>query len=322
MRVLSGVQPSGSLHIGNYLGALKQFKELQDKGNECFFSIVDLHALTTARDKKALSSFIQEEKKVFLSIGLDPEHSTLFVQSQVPAHTSLAWILSTLTSMGDLERMTQFKDKSSQGIESNAGLFTYPILMAADILVYKTEKVPVGDDQLQHLELTREIARRFNSHYEEVFIEPKAITTGETSRVMSLSDPTKKMSKSLGENHYVGMFEEPDSIKDKFKRCVTDSETTIAYDPKNRPGIANLLSIYAAFTDIGIEKAQEHFKESSYAALKEEVASTVIETLAPIREKFLSIKEQEVESAFEKGKQKAIKETEKTMDQVYKAIGV
>ena len=192
MTIFSGIQPSGNLHIGNYAGALKQFITLQEQGENCFFCVVDLHALTSLHDKDTLTPLIQETKKVFCAFGLTEPNTTIFVQSQVPAHTQLAWILSTTTPLGDLERMTQFKDKKQQGIDTNVGLFTYPILMASDILLYDTDKVPVGEDQLQHLELTRTIARKFNHLYGQTFKEPKAIIDQYSAKIMSLKDPTKK----------------------------------------------------------------------------------------------------------------------------------
>ena len=322
MKIFSGIQPTGNLHIGNYLGALKQWKELQDAGNECFFSIVDLHALTTVRDKQDLAHFVQQAQKVLLAVGLTPEKSVLFAQSAVAAHTQLAWILSTLTPMGDLERMTQFKDKKAQGIDANAGLFTYPILMAADILLYNIDAVPVGEDQIQHLELTRTLARKFNTSYAEIFKEPQAIISKQTARVMSLSDPTKKMSKSLGESHFVGMFEEPESIKNKFKTAVTDSDATVAYDPEKKPGVSNLLSIYAGFQGVSPEQAQQEFTNSSYAALKEKVADVVIQHLQPIQNTFRSLTPDQIQESFAQGAQSANATANKTLKSIYTSAGL
>lgn len=322
MTIFSGIQPTGNLHIGNYLGALKQWKELQDSGNECFFSVVDLHALTTVHEKQTLEEYVEQAKKVLLAVGLTPEKSVLFVQSTVPAHAQLAWILSTLTPMGDLERMTQFKDKKAQGLEANAGLFTYPILMAADILLYNTDKVPVGEDQIQHLELARTIARKFNATYHEVFTEPQPIIAKQTARVMSLSDPTKKMSKSLGESHFVGVFEDPDNIQRKFKTAVTDSDNEIRYDPEQKPGVSNLLSIYAGFQGIDPEQAQQEFKNSSYAALKEKVADVVVQHLQPIQHAFNSLTHDQVDQAFNQGTQTAENTARKTLQRVCECIGV
>lgn len=322
MNIFSGIQPTGNLHIGNYLGALKQWKELQDSGNKCFFSIVDLHALTTVRNKQTLKQHTEQAQKVLLAVGLVPEKSVLFIQSTVPAHTQLAWILSTLTPMGDLERMTQFKDKKAQGLEANAGLFTYPILMAADILLYNTDKVPVGEDQIQHLELARTIARKFNTTYHEMFKEPQPIIAKQTARVMSLSDPTKKMSKSLGESHFVGMFEEPEVIKNKFKTAVTDSDSEIIYDPEKKPGVSNLLSIYAGFQGIDPEQASKEFTNASYAALKEKVADVVIQHLQPIQQTFSSLTNDQIQRAFTTGTQTAREISQQTIQTAYQAVGL
>ena len=322
MKIFSGIQPSGNLHIGNYLGALKQWKRLQDAGNECFFSIVDLHALTSTRDKQTLEEYTLHAQKVLLAIGLDPAKSTLFVQSTVPAHAQLAWILSTLTPMGDLERMTQFKDKRAQGADTNAGLFTYPILMAADILLYNTDAVPVGEDQIQHLELTRTIARKFNTHYGEIFTEPQPITTQQTARVMSLADPSKKMSKSLGSPYCVGMFEEPDSIQKKFKTAVTDSGDTVFYSPEQKPGVSNLLEIYADFQGTTPEQAQHEFVNSSYAALKEKVADTVIQNLQPIQQIYHDLTESKVRESFTQGTERAQSKAQKNLEKVYELVGI
>lgn len=322
MRVFSGIQPTGNLHLGNYLGALQQFVQLQDEGNDGIFCVVDLHALTGIHDGAKLRELVQEAKRVFLAAGLTSDKSTLFVQSEVPAHAELTWIFSTMTPMGELERMTQFKDKKTQGMDTNAGLFTYPILMAADILLYNTEAVPVGEDQLQHLELARTIARKFNSTYGELFREPKALVRKETARVMSLQDPTKKMSKSLGPTHYVGLFEDEDSIRDKFKRAVTDSGSDITYDPENKPGVSNLLSIYAGMTNTTPQDAQTHFASKNYGQLKEEVAETVLETLKPMRERFNELTEIDIEAAFQQGREKANAEAEKTLKEVKKKVGL
>ena len=322
MKIFSGIQPTGNLHIGNYLGALKQWKELQDADNECFFSIVDLHALTTLRDQQTLALFVEQAQKVLLALGLTPEKSVLFVQSAVPAHAQLAWILSTLTPMGDLERMTQFKDKKAQGIEANAGLFTYPILMAADILLYNTQAVPVGEDQIQHLELARTIARKYNTTYSELFKEPQAIVAKQTARVMSLADPTKKMSKSLGEAHYIGLFEEPESIQRKFKTAVTDSDNAVTYNPEQKPGVSNLISMYAGFQGISPEQAEQELANSSYAALKEKVADTVIQHLQPIQRAFNNLTPDQVQSAFTQGAQNANAAANKTLEQAFKGVGL
>lgn len=320
MKILSGIQPTGNLHIGNYLGALKQWKQMHDnQEHETFFSVVDLHALTVIKNKDVLQQNIENAQKTLLSLGLT---NTLFIQSQVPQHTQLYWLLSTVTPVGDLERMTQFKDKKAQGLDTNSGLFSYPILMAADILLYKTELVPVGEDQVQHIELTRTIARKFNTTYSEIFVQPKPMIVEQNARIMSLKDPTKKMSKSLGEAHYVGMFESQESIQEKFKKATTDSDDKIIYDPNNKHGVSNLLAIYAGFEDISAQQAQEHFSSSSYASLKQEVANAVIQRLEPMRETFLSLSSQHIRDSFEQGKQTAIQQAQQTLEQTYTSVGI
>lgn len=327
MRILSGIQPTGQLHLGNYLGALKPWLNLQNQGNECFYPIVDLHALTTVHDAEVLRQNIKEAQTAMLAIGFDPGKSVLFLQSQVPAHTELAWILTTLTTIGDLERMTQYKEKSAQvsrqeGI--NAGLLTYPTLMAADILLYNPDYVPVGEDQKQHLELTRNIAEKFNKTYSEVFKLPKAMIQKETARVMSLQDPAKKMSKSLGPQHYIGLFENEDSIRDKIKRAVTDSQKIIKYDPGNKPAISNLLAIYSGITDKPIKDLEQAFSGASYAEFKSKLADAVMEHLLPIqaRNSELLKNSSQVFAAFKDGTEKAKQEAEKTLETVRRKVGL
>ncbi|MEX2008042.1 MAG: tryptophan--tRNA ligase [Candidatus Spechtbacterales bacterium] len=321
MRVLSGIQPSGELHLGNYVGALKQFVELQND-YESFFSVVDLHAMTSLHDPNELRPLIASAKRVFLAIGLNPEKSTLFVQSDVPAHTELAWIFATITPLGELERMTQYKDKKAQGLEANAGLLTYPLLMAADILMYRAEKVPVGEDQVQHLELTGDIAKKFNKQFGELFVVPKPILRAGVSRIKSLQDPEKKMSKSLGPKHYVGLFEHADDIRDKFKRAVTDSEHDIRFDPDNKPGISNLLTIYGAIQGQPMDEVEQHFADKSYTELKEEVAEAVIAELKPIQQRAEELSDIDVAAAFKQGAERAQAEAEKTMREVRKRVGI
>lgn len=321
MRVLSGIQPSGELHLGNYLGALKQFVKLE-KEYESFFMVADLHALTEVRDASKLKKLVADTKRAFLALGLNPKKSTLFVQSDIPAHTELAWIFATLTPVSELERMTQFKDKRAQGLDSNAGLLTYPLLMAADILLYGAQRVPVGQDQLQHLELTRDIARRFNATYGETFAEPEPILTKNVARVMSLQDPTKKMSKSLGSKHYVGLFEDEDSIRNKFKRAVTDSEDEVRYDPKNKPGVSNLLTIYAAVNEKSIQDSQKELTSVSYAELKTRVADSVLKHLEPIRARYREFTEETVNEAFDRGEKRAREEALRMLAQAKKRAGL
>ena len=246
--LFSGVQPSGSMTLGNYLGALRNFKLLEDEYN-CLFSIVDLHAITVRQDPSQLRKRCKELLGIFLSIGLNPERSLIYFQSHVPQHCELSWILNCYTYMGELSRMTQYKDKSAKNESNiNAGLFTYPALMAADILLYQTDIVPVGDDQRQHLEISRDIAIRFNNIYGDVFTIPEGFTPKAGARIMSLQEPNRKMSKSDPEDTYVAMLDDPDVIRKKLRRAVTDSDNSVRYDPKEKPGVSNLMDILSAIT--------------------------------------------------------------------------
>ena len=256
-RILSAIQPSGTLTIGNYLGALKNFVKLQDE-HECLFFIVDQHAITVPQDRLELRKKIKELTALYLACGLDPEKATIFVQSEVPGHTQLAWMLTCNTSMGELERMTQFKDKSqklaSKGQGIGVGLFMYPVLMAADILLYDVDFVPVGDDQKQHLELTRDLAERFNNRFGETFKIPEPLIAKTGARIMSLQEPTKKMSKSDDNpRNFILMTDEPNVIRKKIKSAVTDSDGVIAFDRENKPGLSNLLEIYSTMTGESID---------------------------------------------------------------------
>ena len=327
MRILSGIQPTGQFHLGNYLGALKHWVDLQNQGNECFYPIVDLHALTTVHDAEALLTNTQEAQAAMLAMGFDPTKSVLFLQSRVPAHTELAWILTTLVSIGDLERMTQYKEKSAQvakGEGINAGLLTYPTLMAADILLYTPDYVPVGEDQKQHLELTRNIAQKFNRNYGKVFKLPKAMIQKETARVMSLQDPKKKMSKSLGEQHYIGLFEEEKSIRDKIKKAVTDSGNEITYDLKNKPAISNLLAIYSGISGKSVKELEKEFRGVNYASFKASLADAVVGHLRPIQARYRELIQNpvKVQSIFYTGAQKAKLESQKMMEKVREKVGL
>jgi tryptophanyl-tRNA synthetase len=279
--LISGIQPTGKLHLGNYLGVLKNLVELQNSGKyQCYFFVADLHALTEGPDPTNLKKDTLDLAASFLAVGLNPALSTIFLQSEIPAHTEAAWILNTITPMGELERMTQYKEKAKDfGKKSpNAGLFTYPTLMAADILLYNAEFVPVGEDQLQHLELARTLARKFNNRFGKTFTEPQAILTA-TPRLMSLDNPHKKMSKS----HPAGclfMDDPAEIIKLKIKRAVTDSGREIVYEPKRKPAISNLISIYAAFQNWPPKTVQMRFKNTSYAEFKEKLSDLVIKHLS------------------------------------------
>ena len=258
-KIFSGIQPSGTLTLGNYLGAIRQFVQLQDE-NECYFCIVDQHAITVPQDPKTLKQNIRSLAALYIASGIDPEKATLFVQSEVPAHTELGWMLQSITYMGELERMTQFKDKSEGRSAVSSALFTYPTLMAADILLYQANIVPVGDDQKQHLELTRDVAERFNNRFGETFTIPEIQIPEVGARIMSLQEPTKKMSKS-DENtrSFISMLDTPKQIEKKIKSAVTDSDDKIKFDPENKPGISNLLAIYASCTGKPMKEIEAYF---------------------------------------------------------------
>lgn len=297
-RVLSAAQPTGEPHIGNYLGAFQQWVALQNAGNDCLFPIVDLHAITVPYDAKTFPDLVLKTAALYLAVGIDPKKSILFVQSHVPAHTEAAWLLTTITPFGELARMTQFKEKGGGHTTVGVGLFTYPILMAADILLHNTDLVPVGEDQLQHVEFARTLARKFNTTFGETFTEPRAHVLKETARVMSLTDPTKKMSKSDPPFSAVALWDEPDVIRKKLRGAHTDSGTAI--NPKNLgPALRNLLGIYAALgSDPIAEKGSDHlsavvaqFAGKGYAAFKDALADLLIERLAPIRTRANSLLE-------------------------------
>jgi len=288
-RILSGIQPSGTLTLGNYLGALKRFVELQHE-HECLFFIVDLHAITVSQDRLELRRRIKELTALYLACGLDSEKVSIFVQSEVPAHSELAWILTCNTAMGELERMTQFKDKSqkqsSKGEAISAGLFAYPVLMAADILLYDADYVPVGNDQKQHLELTRDLAERFNSRFGETFKVPEPLIASTGARIMSLQEPNKKMSKSDDNSrNFVLMTDEPNMIRKKIKSAVTDSDGVIKFDREEKPGISNLLEIYSVITGESIPSLEARYEGTGYGTFKSDLAEVVVECLEPIQQR-------------------------------------
>jgi tryptophanyl-tRNA synthetase len=287
--VFSGIQPSGSIHIGNYLGAIRRWVAEQDEF-ENLYCIVDLHSITVPQDPAVLRQNVRELAAILLAAGLTPEKSTLFVQSHVPAHAELGWILNCVIPMGWMQRMTQFKEKSEkQRSDVTVGLFDYPALMTADILLYRTNFVPVGEDQKQHVELARDVAQKFNRTYGEVFIVPQPRISTVAARVMGLDEPTKKMSKSAaGENHAVAVLDEPDIILRKFKHATTDSQRDVKFDAA-RPGVYNLLSIYEGFTGLSRDKIEAHFASKGYADLKKEVAEVTIESLRPLRTRYEEI---------------------------------
>ena len=322
-KIFSGIQPSGTLTLGNYLGAIRQFVQLQHE-NECYFCIVDQHAITVPQDPKELKKNIKSLAALYIASGIDPEKATLFVQSEVPAHTELGWMLQSITYMGELERMTQFKDKSEGRSAVSSALFTYPTLMAADILLYQTDIVPVGDDQKQHLELTRDVAERFNNRFGETFTIPEIKIPEVGARIMSLQDPTKKMSKS-DENtrSFISMLDTPKQIEKKIKSAVTDSDDFIKYDPENKPGISNLLAIYASCTGKSMKEVEQHFDQKRYGELKGEVAEVVIDTLSPIQERYEElIDSQELDDILTEGAEKAANVANKTLRKAKRKMGL
>ncbi|TSC52110.1 MAG: tryptophanyl-tRNA synthetase [Parcubacteria group bacterium LiPW_39] len=323
-RVFSGVAPSGVIHLGNYLGAIKNWLELQEN-YECIFCVVDLHAITIPQKPEKLRAKILEVAKIYLAAGIDPEKSIIFVQSQVKEHTELTWILNTLTKIPELERMTQFKEKSQehrQGV--NLGLFDYPVLMAADILLYKTQVVPVGEDQQQHVELARTLAERFNRNFGETFIVPEALIKKEGARIMALDDPTKKMSKSAKSPlNYIALTDPPDLIREKIKKAVTDSGKQILYRP-DKPALANLLTIYSLLGNKSIKELEKQYQGKGYAEFKKDLAETIIEFLAPFQKKYTSLDKNPdyVLKILHDGAQKAQTISEKTMKEVKDKVGL
>ena len=322
--IFSGAQPSGKLTLGNYLGAIKNWTDLQEEYN-CYYSVVDLHAITVPQEAKDLRANTMQLLAQYLACGLDPEKNTIFLQSHVSAHTELMWILSTMTYMGELSRMTQFKDKSQKNEANlNAGLFTYPVLMAADILLYQTDLVPVGEDQKQHLELARDLANRFNNRYSPTFKVPEPYIQKAGARVMSLQDPTKKMSKSdENENAYILLIDDEDTIRRKIKRSVTDSVGIVQYSDE-QPGIKNLLNIYSKLSDKSIDEIVTMYEGKGYGDFKADVAEVIVEALRPIRERYEEIlKDKEyLESVYAKGAQRAEAQARKTLRKVYKKVGL
>ncbi|GAA7726069.1 tryptophan--tRNA ligase [Helicobacter pylori] len=304
-RVFSGIQPTGQIHLGNYLGAIKHWVELQDE-YENLFCIVNSHAITLPIEPKFLKSQTYELVKLLLACGIDPNQSGLFIQSEVDEHPALAWLLDCQVSMGEMQRMTQFKDKSLKNPKSvNVGLFNYPILMASDILLYQSDLVPVGEDQKQHLELTRNVAEKFNRDFGDCFKVPEPLIAKVGARVMGLDDPKVKMSKShKGVNHAIFLLDEPDIIVKKIKKAATDSMGVIAFDEK-REGIFNLLNIYMLLSDESPEKIEERFKNKGYGDFKKELAEVVIQSLKPIQERYKEISDDEVKAVLNCGAEKA-----------------
>ena len=321
-RIFSGIQPTGLMHVGNYFGAVRNWVALQeDKAAECLYCVVDYHAITVSYERKELAPRSLELTIDLLASGIDPERSTLFLQSQVPEHTELAWVLSSVTSYGDLQRMTQFKDKSSTQEFVSSALLTYPVLMAADILLYKATHVPVGDDQKQHLELTQEIGRRFNFIFGETFPKPEPIWTKAT-RVMSLADPTKKMSKTGDAKHHIGAFEEPDMVKRKVSGAVTDAGPTPSTTMS--PGVANLFLLLEQSAPAATERLMVAYRDGTlkYTDLKEAVAINLLAVLEPLRERRKELSETDARKALERGAEQARPIAKRTMNEVRDRIGL
>ncbi|KAB8312364.1 tryptophan--tRNA ligase [Erwinia endophytica] len=324
--VFSGAQPSGELTIGNYMGALRQWVNMQDD-YDCIYCIVDLHAITVRQDPDALRKATLDTLALYLACGIDPEKSTIFVQSHVPEHAQLSWILNCYTYFGELSRMTQFKDKSARYEENiNAGLFDYPVLMAADILLYQTTQVPVGEDQKQHLELSRDVASRFNALYGEVFKIPEPFIPKSGARVMSLLEPTKKMSKSDdNRNNVIGLLEDPKSVVKKIKRAMTDGDEppVVRYDIKEKAGVSNLLDILSGVTGQSIPELEQQFAGQMYGHLKSAVAEAVSGMLTELQARYHRYRNDEalLEKVMREGAAKARSQAQKTLTKVYEAVG-
>ncbi len=321
--IFSGIQPSGTLTLGNYIGALRNFKLLEDQ-YQCIYCVVDMHAITVRQDPAALRRRCLELAGIYIASGLDPKKNIIYCQSHVSGHAELAWILNCYTYMGELSRMTQYKDKCAKHADNiNAGLFTYPTLMAADILLYQTNLVPIGADQKQHLELTRDIAQRFNGIYGDVFTIPEGYFGKVGSRIMSLQEPTRKMSKSDPEETYIALLDPPDVIRRKVKRAVTDSDAEIRFDPENKPGVSNLLSIIAALSNQTPQQAADELAGQGYGQLKERVADCVIAALEPLQSehKRLMADKAYLQSVLDENAQIADRMAQRTLRKVKHKIG-
>lgn len=321
-KVFSGVQPTGSMHLGGYLGAFRNWVKLQDD-YDTIYCIVDLHGLTADHDPKEYHEARLETARALLAIGIDPDRSLLYLQSQVPQHSELAWIMGTLTPTGVLNRMTQYKDKVSRGLSASLGLYSYPVLQAADILLFHANLVPIGEDQRQHLEMTRDLAERFNNRFGDTFPVPEALIPETAARVKSLTDPLSKMSKS-DENpkSRINIMDSPDEIRSKFKSAVTDSEPTVRYDTEEKPGISNLLEIMSACTGRSIDDLATEYGGSGYGIFKEAVAESVVTELAPVRAAYLALDDVEVARLLQRGALDARTSAEGYQQIVRKAVGL
>ncbi|ANU17648.1 tryptophan--tRNA ligase [Planococcus maritimus] len=322
-KIFSGVQPTGTVTLGNYIGAFKQFTDLQEE-YDCIFCIVDQHAITMPQDRLELRKSIKSLAALYLAVGIDPEKVTLFIQSEVPAHAQAGWMLQCVSTIGELERMTQFKDKSAKAASISAGLLTYPPLMAADILLYQTDIVPVGDDQKQHIELTRDLAERFNRKYNDIFTIPDIRIPKHGARVMSLQDPTKKMSKSdSNKKSIITLLDDLKTIEKKVKSAVTDSEGIVKYDPENKPGVSNLLSIEAALTGASIDELVAKYEGGGYGEFKAGVAKAITDHLAPIQERYYKLLDSdELDTVLDEGAEKANVIANKTLKKMENAMGL
>lgn len=321
-RVFSGIQPSGTVTIGNYLGAIQNFVRLQNEA-ECLFCVVDLHAITVPQDPEELRKNAKRLAALYLASGIDPDKATVFIQSHVTAHAELGWLLQCIAYYGELGRMTQFKDKSSQRDVVTAGLFTYPALMAADILLYQTNLVPVGEDQKQHLELTRDIALRFNNRFGETFAIPEPYIPTVGGRIMSLENPEKKMSKSdASEGAYISMLDEPEVIRKKISRAVTDSDREVRYDVEQKPAVSNLMGIYGLFRGMSMPEVEAHFAGVGYGPFKKELAEAVVDGLAPIQARYRELmSSDEIDEALRHGAERARAMCETTLQDVKDKLG-
>lgn len=321
--VFSGIQPSGTLTLGNYLGAMKHFVDMQNEAN-CYFCIVDQHAITVPQDRLKLRENIRSLAALYLAVGIDPNKSTLFIQSEVPAHAQLGWMMQCVAYIGELERMTQFKDKSDGKEAVSASLLTYPPLMAADILLYKTDIVPVGEDQKQHLELTRDLAERFNKKYNDIFTIPEVRIPKVGARIMSLNDPSKKMSKSNpNAKSYISMLDDPKTITKKIKSAVTDTDGEIKFNREDKPAVSNLLSIYSLCSGISIEELERKYEGAGYGEFKQDLADVVVSTLEPIQQRYHElIESEELDRILDEGAEKANRTASKMVEKAERAMGL
>lgn len=326
-RIVSGVQPSGGLTIGNYLGAIKNFVKLQSefKEAEFFFFVADLHSITVPQERLTLRKNIKEVAALYIACGLDPEKVNIFIQSEVPAHNQLGYIMESTAYIGEMERMTQFKDKRQRQVEGiKTSLLTYPALMAADILLYDADLVPIGDDQRQHLELTRLLGERFNNQYGNTFVIPKPYYNETVLRIKSLADPLKKMSKSDdNERAFILLLDEPNRIKNKINSAVTDSDTKIRYDEEEKPGISNLLSIYSEFSGLSIKELEKKYQDKTYKDFKTDLGELIVEHLIPIQERYREIiKSKYLDEVLDKGRNRAIVISNRKIERVYHRVGL